>query len=367
MPPKWQIPGSLVKNLHTSFSPIAGLTHASELAFSGLGINPHWGTPRNPWDAHDHRLPGGSSSGAALSVICGSARFALGTDTGGSVRVPAAIAGMVGLKTSTGRWMNDGIVPLSPRFDTVGIITRSVEDSWRIFKALDNKAHTNQMTGNTLADFRVQLADTESTSLLNHNHEAIYNNTLKELQRAGLNLVPSATTIFEKVARLIDEGPNTAAIECSAFIATELPDQRSALGRQTDMLIRTAEQVKARDYLIRINNLKLMWQEANRQMQDIDILISPTIEIPAPKLAEINSDLIYAEKSAQLLKNTVVANLCGFCAVTLPSGLDAQGLPTGIQFMAKNGEEEKLIAFATLAEKTLGTSGERLGNPPLLV
>ncbi len=114
-----------------------GKTHTVELAYGAVGMNPHWTTPRNPWDAGTHRIPGGSSAGAGVSLWEGSALVALGSDTGGSVRIPASLTGTVGHKTTKGRWPTDGVVQLSATLDTVGALTRSVADSVHFFGAID--------------------------------------------------------------------------------------------------------------------------------------------------------------------------------------------------------------------------------------
>ena len=118
MPPPWQSEGEIIKGLRASHAVFSGKTHTVEFALGGLGVNSHWGTPRNPWDADRHRVPGGSSSGAGVSLCEGTALVARGADTAGSVRIPASMTGNVGLKTSYGRWPVSGIFPLSPTLDT---------------------------------------------------------------------------------------------------------------------------------------------------------------------------------------------------------------------------------------------------------
>ena len=127
--------GSLVKRLKSLGCIILGKTHTVEFALGATGLNKHKGTPKNPWDIETHRMPGGSSSGSAVAVASGLAAFAIGTDTGGSVRIPASLNGIVGLKTTKDKWPTDGIFPLSPTLDTPGPIARSVEDTKFIFDA----------------------------------------------------------------------------------------------------------------------------------------------------------------------------------------------------------------------------------------
>ncbi len=368
LPQKWQHPGTVVKRLLAQMCPISGLTHASELAFGGLGVNEHWGTPRNPWDKSKHRIPGGSSSGAALSVISGTAVFAMGTDTGGSVRVPAAAAGMVGFKTSQGLWPTDGIVPLSPKFDTVGFICRGVDDAIEIFRAIGNKGPEadSPQSPRELSDFTVRLADESSLHPLTDSLAGLFDQTLRELCKAGLRLGDSESTLFRQSVDLVEEGPNTAAIECSAFLSSQLPRWRQTLGPTTRSLIAEADKVAATKYLIRLDRFRQLQTRANHDMQNTDILISPTLSITTPSLEEISESERHKDASGRMLRNTVVANLCGFCAITLPCGLDCEAMPAGIQLMAKNGEDEKLLQFARLVEQVIGTSEERLGIAPLL-
>ena len=130
--------GRIITGLNGQQAVFIGKTHTVEFAYGGLGVNSHWGTPRNPWDSTEHRVPGGSSSGAGVSLQEGTALLALGSDTAGSVRIPASMTGNVGLKTSFGRWPLEGIFPLSPTLDTSGILTRTVADAIFGFAAMDS-------------------------------------------------------------------------------------------------------------------------------------------------------------------------------------------------------------------------------------
>src|SRR6516164_11197142 len=133
----WEKDGPIVATIRRQLGPIVGKTHMVEFAFGGTGLNSHHGAPYNPWDSTTHRAPGGSSSGAGVSLLEGSALLALGSDTAGSVRIPACMTGNVGLKVTLGRWPADGVVPLSPTFDTPGLLARSVCDVAYGFAALD--------------------------------------------------------------------------------------------------------------------------------------------------------------------------------------------------------------------------------------
>lgn len=366
MPAKWQQEGSFVKRLRTLSCPVSGVTHTSEFAFGGLGLNPHWGTPRNPWDAKNHRIPGGSSSGAALSVISNSCIFAVGTDTGGSIRVPAAAAGLVGLKTSKNVWACDGIIPLSTQFDSIGIITKSVADSIDVYCAINNVEPLQTDSKNSFANFSVRLADPSSIDSLSPDLLAQFDAAIHELSRAGMQSKQHFGSLFNDTHRLISEGPNTAAIECSAFIHTEIPHWRALLGPRTAKLLDEADKITAKDYIVRMQKLKAFHSSAGKQMKGIDIIVSPTLTATPALLSSLHSNENYDQASSSMLKNTLTANLGGFCAITIPSGIDSHGMPTGLQFMANAGDEYKLLKFALLAEGVLGTSHQRLGRPPLL-
>jgi aspartyl-tRNA(Asn)/glutamyl-tRNA(Gln) amidotransferase subunit A len=366
LPKKWQQPGLIVNKLYQQHCPISGLTQASEFAFGGLGINQHWGTPLNPWDAHQHRVPGGSSSGAALSVISGTAAFALGTDTGGSVRVPAACSGLVGLQISHGRWPLSGVVPLSQQFDSAGIICRSVADALSIFTALDKCTSPSSGAQAALGTFKVCIADDSCLNNMDDSLSNLFQQSIQLLCRQGMKPKEEKNKLFNDAIDVIEQGPNTAAIECSAFIQAELPAWRHMLSPLTEQLIESAESVTAQHYLLRLRALRERRVRATKAMQGVDFLLSPTLSITPPVLSTLHNEASLSQASGRMLRNTVVSNICGFCAITLPIGLDRYAMPVGLQIMAKHGEEMKLLHFAQLIEKHLGTGLENLGIAPLL-
>jgi aspartyl-tRNA(Asn)/glutamyl-tRNA(Gln) amidotransferase subunit A len=137
LPPSFSNEGTLIRALKLQLPVITGKTHTPEFAFGGIGRNTHWGTPRNPWDAKIHRVSGGSSSGAAVSLVQGTAVLAFGSDTAGSVRIPASWTGNAAIKTTRGRWPTDGIVPQSSLYDSAGLLGRTVDDLALAVRALE--------------------------------------------------------------------------------------------------------------------------------------------------------------------------------------------------------------------------------------
>ena len=152
LPAHWRREGFLVRTVRELGAVIVGKTHTVELAFGGVGLNPNTGTPVNPWDADEHRAPGGSSAGAGVSLWEGSALIALGSDTGGSVRIPASATGVVGHRHTTGRWPTSGVVPLSTTLDTVGLLTRTAADSRYAFGLIDARAASPPGAGRGAGD-----------------------------------------------------------------------------------------------------------------------------------------------------------------------------------------------------------------------
>ena len=165
LPESWAVNGPIVSAIRYQLGVISGKTHTVQFAFGGMGANRHWGAPRNPWDADDHRSPAGSSSGAGVSLCEGSALLAIGTDTAGSVRMPATVTGNAGMRPTPGRWSIEGIVPLVPSLDTPGPLARSAADMAFGFAAMDPilggdvSGFLDVLDGVDISDFRIGVCD----------------------------------------------------------------------------------------------------------------------------------------------------------------------------------------------------------------
>ena len=224
----WEQDGPLVATLRRQLGVITGKTHMVEFAFGGTGHNSHWGAPYNPWDAAVHRAPGGSSSGAGVSLLEGSALLAFGSDTAGSVRIPACMTGTVGLKVTLGRWPADGVVPLSPTFDTPGLLARSVCDVAYGFAALDpagiDPVGFIALAGTRdLAGVRIGVGDPFlwrdcDPGIAETAHEAV-----NALARAGAVTREFTLPEAEAAYTLFLQG-SLSAIELRSFLDRELPD-----------------------------------------------------------------------------------------------------------------------------------------------
>ena len=360
-PDAYSAAGPLVSRLLGQLGVVTGKTHTVEFAFGGLGVNAHWGTPLNPWSGKDDpRVPGGSSSGAGVSLAEGSALLALGTDTAGSVRVPASFCGQTALKTTFGLWESDGIVPLSPSLDTPGLLARSIADLAYGFAALDPRS-PDMAQPRDLSGLRIGVPDNffweGDASVL-----ARVQDTLRDLESAGAVLVRLTLPGCDEVFDIFRQG-GLAAPELRAWLDRHGPERIERLDPVVRLRVAGANAISAPEYLRRREELHLRGQTAREVFAQCDLLACPTTAIAPPRLADITEPTDYAHANMMALRNTVIANLFGWCALSLPAGPDAQGLPVGLQLMAPPFDETALLAAGRAVEDRIGTGSKLLGRP----
>ena len=365
----WEKDGPIVATIRRQLGPIVGKTHMVEFAFGGTGLNSHHGAPYNPWDAATHRSPGGSSSGAGVSLLEGSAFLALGSDTAGSVRIPACMTGTVGLKVTIGRWSAEGVVPLSHTFDTPGLLARSVSDAAYGFAALDPRmgdpvafiAKSNR----TLDGVCIAVDDPFFWNDCDPGIAETVKGAVDALASEGAVLRPLTLPEATEAYAVFLEG-GLSAVELRSFLDQELPEWLDQLDPIMASAVRGAENVSAREYLGRLARLKSLAGRAAHRFDGIDVIATPTLCLTPPVLAEVSDADAYLRVNRRIVRNTVAVNYLGLCAITLPVGLDKAGMPVGLQLIAPAWAEERLLAIALAAERVLGTATERLGIPTLL-
>lgn len=361
-PEDWQRPGPVVNRLLSQAAIVTGKTHTVEFAFGGLGTNPHCGTPLNPWSSQDApRAPGGSSSGAGVSLAQGSALAALGTDTAGSVRIPASFTGQTALKVTHGRWSLDGIVPLSPSLDTPGILARSIADLSFLFTAMDGSA---RIAAQDVSGLRLGVVENvvwdDIDPVVAANTEA----ALAALEGAGARVSRVHLHHAEDALDIFRRG-GLAAPELRAFLDGNFPDRIARLDPAVMARVVAADDVTASEYLQRRAALERFGRLALEVFDTVDLLVTPTIATSAPLLADLEHPDAYRTANMLALRNTAIVNLLGWCATTLPTGLDGNGIPTGLQIIAPPRQEERLLAASLAVEEVLGAGPELLGPPPL--
>lgn len=389
LPVRWRQEGFLVQSMRRLGAVLVGKTHTVEMAFGGVGLNPNTGTPANPWDATEHRVPGGSSSGAGVSLWEGSARIALGSDTGGSVRIPASATGVVGHRHTTGRWPTTGVVPLSSTLDTVGFLTHTAAESQYVFRAVDPLAHaarTARTEGGqdgcgigsgdpspsgpaTVAGLRIGVPE---SSYAWQDAEpgvcAVVRQALAELEGAGAVLVEINLPEYDEAGRLYLSG-GLVPPECIEFLERELPEWTAVLDPTVGARLEAARDTRAVDYVRILRRRERLSESLHERMDSarVAVLALPTLPVAPPPVARLADLEAYREVNRRMLSNTGPVGMLNLCAVSLPAGLDDDaGMPVGLQLAGRRGADHALLDVAVATESVLGTNLQRLGRPPRL-
>ncbi len=321
-----------------------GKTHMSELAFSGLGLNPVTATP--PCINDDQAVAGGSTSGGAASVAFGLAPAAIGSDTGGSVRIPAAWNDLVGLKTSHGRLPLTGAVPLCEQFDTVGPLARSVEDCALLLAALDSRKPAD-LAGSSLTNARFLVLNTIALDDLRPRPASGFEDALSRLSRAGAQI--SQIDISEVTEAMALAGILFTAEAYGIWAKTIEASPEKMFPRILERF-RTGAAIKAADYVAgwrRLHEIRAIWAA---KTAGYDAILLPTSPILPPNAHRLmTDDAYYVSENLLALRNTRIGNLMGLCALTLPTAQPS----CGISFMAGPGQEERLLRIGQAAERAL--------------
>ncbi|MDJ0826573.1 MAG: amidase family protein [Rhodobacter sp.] len=321
-----------------------GKTHMSELAFSGLGYNPVTDTPPALHDPE--AVPGGSSSGAAASVAFGLAAAGIGSDTGGSVRVPAAWNDLVGLKTTAGRLPLTGVVPLAARFDTVGPLCRSVEDAALLLAALEGTVPPD-LEGATLKGARLMVLDTVATEDLRDAPRAGFDGAVTRLQAAGATVEHRAVPLVSDALAL---SPALYAPEAYATWKDTIEADPDKMYGEILARFRSGAGVSAVDYVQAWQTLDRLREDWHRAVAGFDAVLVPTAANLPPKLARLTGEPdYYVTENLLTLRNTRIGNLLGLCALTLPTGVPA----TGLSLLCPPMAEERLLRLGIAAEAAL--------------
>lgn len=323
-----------------------GKTHMSEIAFSGLGLNPIMGTPpcKNDPDA----VPGGSSSGAGASVAFGLAAAAVGSDTGGSVRIPSAWNDLVGLKTSHGRLSLDGTVPLCLTFDTIGPLCRSVEDAALMLAVLEDSKPVD-LEGTSLDGLRFMVLDTIAPDDVRDAPRDAFAAGIAKLAAAGATI---EHRYFSQLFDAFNVAGNLYAADSYGWWRDLVEANPEKMFPQILERVRGGKTVSGADYCAGWNMLRDIRRQYVAETSGFDAVLLPTAPILPPNAARLLSDdAYYKSENLLALRNTRVANLLDLASITLPAGIPSCGL----MLNGRNGGEAALLRIAAAAEKALAS------------
>jgi aspartyl-tRNA(Asn)/glutamyl-tRNA(Gln) amidotransferase subunit A len=332
--------------------PCLGKTHMSELAFSGLGVNPITQTSPNFFDSTV--APGGSSSGAASSVVFGCAAAAMGSDTGGSVRIPAAWNGLVGLKTSIGRLPMQGVLPLSPSLDTAGPLCRTIEDAARLFSVLDERPAI-ELDGSSIKNARFVIPKTIVFDACEPDRKTSFQNDITAIENAGAQCefvdFPEFQTLFELIAE------NGAVVNTEGYAVWRDTIEAAPEKMYANILDRFRSGAQYRSD--QSEKVKITLVQLRRQVQEriagYDGVLCPTTPNNPPNIEKLLADKsYYAEQNLLALRNTRIGNLLDLCALTIPTRHTVGVFPGALMLSRAQNQEEALLRTGAALETTLG-------------
>jgi len=337
----------VVQRLRAAGAAILGKTNMTEFAFSGLGLNPHYGTPANPVDKQTIRIPGGSSSGAAVSVAAGHCVAAIGSDTGGSIRIPAAMCGLVGFKSTARRVPTRGVVPLSTTLDTICALARSVDDCIAVDSVIADKALT--VPHLPLKGLRLAVPQTLVLDNLDAYVASTFTAALTRLSAAGASIIDVP---FQPLASFVHLNKFSGA-EAFAWHRKLLADSEAQYDPRVSARIKMGGSLSAADY-IDLQAARRAWiAQMEELLTPYDALIMPTIPIVAPRLADLEaSDELYFAANYLVLRNPSSINFLDGCAVSLPCHAPGT-LPVGLMVAGAAMQDAKILAVARAIESSL--------------
>jgi aspartyl-tRNA(Asn)/glutamyl-tRNA(Gln) amidotransferase subunit A len=343
----------VVQRLRQAGALLVGKTNMSEFAFSGVGINPHHGTPLNPCDRQVARIPGGSSAGAAVAVALGLAEASVGTDTGGSIRIPAALCGLVGFKGTQSRTPLQGVMELSRSLDTVGTIARSVHACLQLDRVMSQQPLPLDMAD--MSGLRFAVPQSLMLDEMDSQVALAFGRALTRIAAAGATLVEIPFAELSEVAAL-NVPTGLSPIEGYAAHHARLARGADRIDPRVVARMMQGRDVSAKDYLALLNR-RTQWQlRANSVLQDFDAMLSPTTPTVAAELKPLlDDDAAFFKVNQLMLRNPSVINFLDGCSFSLPC--HEQGdLPVGLMVSASGGKDAQLARVALALEALLSAA-----------
>jgi aspartyl-tRNA(Asn)/glutamyl-tRNA(Gln) amidotransferase subunit A len=352
-----------VARLKAAGGVVLGRTNMVEFAFSGVGCNPHHGTPVNPCDPTVARVPGGSSSGAAVSVATGAAFVGLGSDTGGSIRIPAALCGVVGFKPTARTVPTEGAFPLSTTLDTVCAMTRSVRDAITVHEVLSNSIVPASAA--PLSQYKLAVARTTMLDNMDATVARAFTRTLATLRASGAQITEIDLHEIADLGHIQSRG-GLSAPEAQAWHRAHglWPDQRAGYDPRVAQRVAMADTMTAADYVSLLTNRSAWIARTEQALAGFDAVLSPTVPLVAPSIDSVapatghnttldaTRDAEFWRVNALLLRNTSVVNLLDGCAISLPCHVTGE-LPVGLMVWHGAMHDNTVLQIALQIEATL--------------
>ena len=337
----------VVQRLRRAGAAIVAKTNMSEFAFSGIGANPHFGTPGNPHDRQ--RAPGGSSAGAPVAVADGMCEISIGTDTGGSVRVPAALCGLVGFKPSRQRVPTEGAFPLSRTLDSIGPIARGVADCAKADAIMAGEEFV-PLEPIALAGLRFGIAEGLPLGRLDDIVSPAFAKAIGRLDDAGVRISRETLSSLDDMMAVNDRG-GVVPPEACALHRDRLRRRAADVDPNVRVRIERGCGIAEADYADMLRERVRLVGVMDARLKDLDVLVMPTCAIVAPVLADIADAKAFAARNAAVLRNTSIINFFDLCAISLPL---SAALPVGLMLVARNGHDRRLLRIAAAVTPLLG-------------
>ena len=339
-----------VARLRDAGAVFVGKTNLHEFALGTTSEDTIFGAVRNPLDTS--RSAGGSSGGSAVSVVTDMAIASVGTDTGGSIRIPASACGIVGLKPSYGEVATDGVIPLSPRLDHVGPLARSVVDAWLLFRILAGEPHPHPLPPANAASVRLKTLRPYFCELLEDDVRLRFEEALDRFRRSGMLVTDGdirhardISPVYLKIA------PREAFLHHQAVLDV-MPEKYTPPVRQR---LEAGRTISHDDFLRALNVQAVLRDEVDAALEGCDALVLPTMPIAAPALGAetVRVGVTEQQTRSMTLRNTQLFNLTGHPAISIPCGKTSEGLPCGLQLVGAHGRTDALVRVALACEELL--------------
>lgn len=348
--PPAKVDAPSIKRLRDAGLILIGRTNMTEFAYSGLGLNAHYGTPRNPFDRKIGRIPGGSSSGAAISVTDDMAAAAIGTDTGGSIRIPSALCGLVGFKPTARRISTDGVYPLCPSLDSIGPLATTV-NCCALLDDILSGTFPKPIKPSKVSALQLALPQTLVLNDLESNVATAFDSAVKKLSIAGAKITEISFKCLDDIPRINSKGGIYA--EAWTVHKDQFNGSRHLYDPRVAARIEKTQNILVEEYRGVLRARKTLISEANKITSNFDALILPTTPSSAPKIIDLERDgEAYIDMNMRMLRNSFCFNFLDRCALSMP--IHAPGsAPCGLMVVGETMGDRELLGIGQAIERVI--------------